>query len=87
MSDPAELRFGHPVGPWHQWFAWYPVWTWNQGWTWLCHVYRRRIQKHDYLTAGEPCAQWWQYAHPETHTPAQAAGSGAEPSRKGTKAA
>lgn len=51
--------FGFPVADWHRKFAWWPVDTYDQGWKWLCHVERRRIQKHDYLDGGVD--HWWQY--------------------------
>ncbi len=63
MSVPSP-RFGAPIGPWRPWFAWRPVETFDGVCTWLRPVMRRRIQKHDYLTGGEPLAQWWQYAFP-----------------------
>lgn len=40
----AEPRFGHPIGPWHRWFAWRPVRTVDQGLVWMRTVSRRRYQ-------------------------------------------
>jgi hypothetical protein len=54
-----QPRFGNPVGPWHNWFAWKPVQTYDMRWVWLRRVRRRCIQKHEYLTGGADF--WWQY--------------------------
>jgi hypothetical protein len=61
MAIPKPM-FGDPVGPWRTWFAWYPVQSYDGIWMWFQTVACRRIQKHEYLTGGEPLAQWWQYA-------------------------
>ncbi|AWN47165.1 hypothetical protein DK419_13260 [Methylobacterium terrae] len=61
-SGPPLPMFGSPIGPWRLWFAWRPVQSFDGAWMWLRRVDRRRIQKHDYLTGGEPLEQWWQYA-------------------------
>jgi len=52
-------RFGHPIGPWHNWFAWYPVDTVDGGWAWLVIVKRRRCQFHSHIDGG--LGWWWQY--------------------------
>ena len=59
MNDDARPTFGFPIGPWHRRFAWWPIDTFDCGWMWLRFVYRRRIQKHDYLNGGAD--RWWQY--------------------------
>ncbi len=56
-----EPRFGHPVSPWHWWFAWHPVWTWDHRLVWLRRIQRRVIQTHDYLSACRGPGWWWQY--------------------------
>jgi hypothetical protein len=50
---------GFPLGPYHEWFAWRPVQTYDRGYVWMRYVWRRRIQKHDYLDG--PDMRWWQY--------------------------
>lgn len=55
-----EPAFGEPVSGWFRWFAWRPVETVDRGWRWLCPVWRRRVQKHDYLSGGPDF--WFQHA-------------------------
>jgi hypothetical protein len=55
-----QPQFGFPVAPFHRWFAWRPVRTYDGRLTWFRFVWRRLIQKHDYLHGR--AAQWWQYA-------------------------
>jgi hypothetical protein len=52
--------FGEPVTDWFRWFAWHPVETCDRGWRWLRPVWRRRIEKHHYLTGGRD--RWFQHA-------------------------
>ena len=60
MSDPnPKMMFGDPIGPWHDWFAWFPIRTFDQRFAWLRKVRRRCIQKHQYLHGGADF--WWQY--------------------------
>lgn len=60
MADPdPQLRFGFPVGPWHDHFAWFLIRTYDDRLVWLRRVRRRRIQKHFYLDGGPD--SWWQY--------------------------
>jgi hypothetical protein len=60
MSDPnPKMMFGDPVGPWHDWFAWFPIQTYDQRFAWFRWVRRRSIQKHQYLRGGADF--WWQY--------------------------
>ncbi|QIG76661.1 hypothetical protein EVC28_037 [Rhizobium phage RHph_I1_23] len=60
MSDPnPQMMFGEPVGPWHDWFAWFPIRTYDQRLVWLRWVRRRSILKHWYLHGGPDF--WWQY--------------------------
>ena len=58
--DPYRPRFGEPVGPWFHWFAWRPVETVDRGRCFLRPVWRRRIQKHSFLTGGADF--WFQHA-------------------------
>lgn len=58
-ETPPVPRFGEPIGPWHRKFAWLPTWTFDIGCVWLRSVWRRRIQKHEYLYGGSDF--WWQY--------------------------
>jgi hypothetical protein len=61
QTEPNPLPlFGDPVGPWHDWFAWFPVRTYDDQLCWLRLVRRRRIQAHHYLSGPCPSA-WWQY--------------------------
>lgn len=60
MHDPYLPAFGSPVADWHRWFAWHPVETVDRGWRWLRPVWRRRIEKHDYLYGGAD--RWFQHA-------------------------
>ena len=48
MSDYKPL-FGHPIGPWHRWFAWRPIETVDRGWRWLVPTWRRRFQTRPHL--------------------------------------
>lgn len=59
MSDPLEPLFGSPVADWHRWFAWRPVDTVDHGYVWLAHIWRRRIQRHQYLNGGPDF--WFQH--------------------------
>lgn len=60
MSDPnPQMFFCEPVGPWHDWFAWFPISTYDNRLVWLKTVRRRRMQKHYYLHGGPN--SWWQY--------------------------
>lgn len=52
--------FGRPIADWHKWFAWRPVNTVDRGTMWLRFVWRRRIEKHDYLDGGPD--RWFQHA-------------------------
>ena len=52
--------FGDPIGPWRRVFAWWPTRTYDRQLVWLRPVWRRCIQKHDYLYGGDDF--WWQYA-------------------------
>jgi hypothetical protein len=56
-------RFGVPIGEFHRVFAWLPVRTYDRRLVWLRPVWRRCIQKHDYLTGGPDF--WWQYSLPD----------------------
>lgn len=58
-QDDWSPMFGNPIGPWHGAFAWRPVWTHDFGWVWLRRVWRRQIQKHQFLDGGADF--WWQY--------------------------
>ena len=58
ISKPMP-KFGFPIGPFHEWFAWYPIRTFDHRLVWLKTVLRRRIQKHSYLDGGPDA--WWQY--------------------------
>lgn len=59
MPDPnPQMMFGTPIGPWHDWFAWFPIQTYDQRFAWLRRVRRRCVQKHQYLTGAD---RWWQY--------------------------
>jgi len=60
VSGDLFPRFGEPVTDWFRWFAWRPVETADRGWRWLRPVWRRRIQKHDYLFGGADF--WFQHA-------------------------
>ena len=51
--------FYTPIGPWHDWFAWYPVDTVTHGWKWLRTVQRQRIQSKWSLPG--PVDQCWDY--------------------------
>lgn len=57
MSD--RPKFGDPCGPWIRAFAWRPRFTFDGGTVWLRRVWKRHIQKHDWLTGGGDF--WWQY--------------------------
>lgn len=60
MPDPnPQMMFGSPIGPWHDWFAWFPIQTYDQRFAWLRRVRRRCVQKHQHLTGGADF--WWQY--------------------------
>ena len=59
MSDPIKPLFGAPVADWHRWFAWYPVDTVDYGYVWLARIWRRRIQRHQYLRGGPDF--WFQH--------------------------
>jgi hypothetical protein len=58
--DPFRPAFGSPMTGWFLWFAWRPVDTVDRGWRWLCWVWRRRIQRHDWLEGGRDL--WFQHA-------------------------
>jgi hypothetical protein len=60
LLNGATPLFGAPVAEWHRWFAWRPVRTYDGRWSWLLFLYRRQIQKHQYLYGGPDF--WWQYA-------------------------
>lgn len=60
MSDPnPKMMFGDPIGPWHDWFAWFPIRTYDQRFAWFRWVRRQSVQKHQYLTGGADF--WWRY--------------------------
>ena len=68
-QDPYTPRFGEPITEWFRWFAWKPVETVDRGWRWLRPVWKRRVQKHEYLFGGGDF--WFQHAvttpaHPES---------------------
>lgn len=54
-----QMMFMFPIGPWHDWFAWFPVRTYDHRWAWLRSIRRRRLQTHDYLDGPMSCC--WQY--------------------------
>jgi hypothetical protein len=58
MSDKRKPRFGDTIGPWHRAFAWWPVRTYDQRLAWMRFIWRRCIQKHEYLYGGGDF--WWQ---------------------------
>lgn len=51
--------FYDPIGPWHDWFAWYPVDTVTHGWKWMVTLERRRIQTQLHLPV--PVSRCWEY--------------------------
>ena len=60
--------FGDPKGPWIKSFAWLPRFTYDGGYVWLHRVWKRHIQKHQYLDGGADW--WWQYrAYPPWFPP------------------
>jgi hypothetical protein len=59
VKENYKPTFGEPISVWVRWFAWKPVRTVDHGYLWLRFVYRRCIQKHDYLSG--PMEWWWQY--------------------------
>ena len=60
MKDPnPKMMFGDPVGPWHDWFAWFPIRTYDQRFAWFRWVRRQSVQKHQYLDGGPDF--WWRY--------------------------
>lgn len=58
-GDDFKPEFGFPIGGWFKVFAFLPIFTIDQGWKWFVPVYKRRIQKYNYLTGGADF--WWQY--------------------------
>lgn len=53
-------EFGFFIGSWQPYFAWTQTRLYDGSRVWLRTVYRRRVQRHNYL-AGGPDA-WWLYA-------------------------
>lgn len=54
-----QMRFADPVGPWHDYFAWWPVRTYDQRLVWLRWCRRRCLQKKQFLDGGSDFS--WQY--------------------------
>lgn len=62
LHPPPPLAYGFPTAMWHRWFAWRPIRTWDHRLVWLRFVYRRPIQKHDWLDFYGIDMWWWQHA-------------------------
>lgn len=59
VPDPKPM-FGFPIGPWHDYFAWWPVKTYDNRTIWFQWVKRRCIQANDWIDTRQE--HWFQYS-------------------------